>query len=114
MKMEKLKVGDKVCYKHYFYGELRRIEVSEVERLTKTQAILKNGDRLKNEPIECYNNKEIYYNSIGYNTKSYELLTEENILFISNFKHEIKINNWFNLKKFTFEEKEKIYNLLND
>lgn len=111
--MEKLKVGDKVysIRSHFGYTTYR---FSEVERLTKTQAILESGDRLKNEPNKSRNNDEIEFKEIGADYSYWGLTTDEVMATYIKQQEEIKIKRWFNSHKFTQEEKETIYNILNN
>ena len=105
METIKLNVGDKVYYSKNYYSELN-YKTSTVERLTKTQAILKNGDKIKNE-TNGYNNDFNIIGSHGY----YQLMSEEVQKEIDIILKKRKIENWFATYKFTDKEKEMVYNL---
>lgn len=105
--MENLKVWDKIYNKYLrFWGWYWYI-FDEVERITKTLIITKKWKRLKNR---------WYYwektGSFNWNYK-YELLTDEILKDNERIERENKIENWFYDKKFTLEEKIKIYELFN-
>lgn len=111
--MEKLKVGDRVVNvnsstwgTHYNF--------SEVEKLTPTQAVLKNGVRLVNEPKRFYYNDESYsFSEKGNKWKRWELETPEILADYKLQQENITIKTWFRDHKFTPEEKKTIYELLN-
>lgn len=115
--MEKLKVGDKVFIKkHHRFNGVSYI-LSEVERLTKTQAVLKNGTKLINEPLERnWEARGVFYPEYGDRYEKWWIPKESDIEEMNNHLHEKKIFNWYhsNKDKFTKEDLEKIYNLFNN
>lgn len=118
--MEKLKVGDKVCHKQYYsWSNIFTYEFSEVERLTSTRAVLKNGFVLINEPEKNYYNKNdpYHFNSYGkYNDSKWWIVQYWMIEEWDKEKQRQVINRWFdsNIKKFTDEEKKQIYEALSN
>lgn len=102
--MENLKVWDKI-YKIYskFWGWYWYV-FDEVERITKTLIITKEWRRLANW---------WYYWVEKSNYRLHQLLTDEILKDNERIERENKIENWFYDKKFTLEEKIKIYELFN-
>jgi len=109
--MEKLKVGDKVCLvKTPRFGSGTNYYFSEVERLTKTMAVLANGKKLINEPIRHCNDNIPEFPEYGDSWTHWRITTPE-ILGAAKAEHQrAKIANWFYDRKFTDEEKAIIYN----
>lgn len=111
MKDNKLEVGDEVYNESS--GRWNRetyFKVSKVVRLTKTQAILDNGDKLINAFALKGSKGFSLYGDI-YN--KYNVLTEEISLKIKAQRLNRKIENWFDSYKFSKQEKEMVYNLIN-
>lgn len=113
--METLKVGDKV------YNQLSPrwrddiyYKFATVERLTKTQAILSDGTKLINEPLEDFYIKKVGFCVYGDRYTKWRFVTEEIIEKAKAEKEKQTINNWFSNKKFTNEEKKIIYNTLKE
>ena len=107
--MDKLKVGDKV-YRTSSLGftNFTQYQFSEVIRLTNTQAVLKNGVRLVNEP------RMGFTDSIGFSEhgQRFAMWYPQNDEILQEAKAEamkVKIYNWFFKRKFTEEEKAIIY-----
>ena len=74
MKIEDIKVGDKYyCYTGYGYRSI--VGVYTVERITKTQLVLNNGDRLRITPSDMSYLKKV--GSDSWSNASYYLETEE-------------------------------------
>jgi hypothetical protein len=110
--MEQLKVGDKVCLvQNHRFGTGTNYYFSEVERLTKTMAVLANGKKLINEPkIRHYNGNIPEFSEYGDSWTCWRITTPE-ILEDGKAEHQrVKIANWLHNRKFTDEEKAIIYN----
>jgi len=118
MKDNKLEVGDKiVSVVSIRWTNFIDYNFDEVERLTSTQAITKNGIRLKNEGrLSWADNKTIKFkeHKSGYDADNYQLVTDKILQDYNVEKHKQKVSNWFDKQKFTFEQKELIFNLLNN
>jgi hypothetical protein len=110
--MEQLKVGDKVCLvKIQRIGVGTSYSFSEVERLTKKMAVLKNGTKLINEPKTKYSNNNIpKFSEYGDSWTFWQRTTPEILEACKKEQQRNKISNWFNNRKFTDEEKAIIYN----
>lgn len=105
---EKLEMGDKlVCIQSVRWTSFTRYKFASVERLTKTQAILSNGVRLKNEKTYNYD-KVICFREVGASDE-YQFVTLEILKEAEIAKKEINSHNWFSKKDFTNEEKVMIY-----
>lgn len=104
--MENLKVWDKIYTKHLRFWGWYWYVFDEVERITKTLIITKEWRRLANW---------WYYwvEKSNYRNGKYQLLTDEILKDNERIERENKIENWFYDKKFTLEEKIKIYELFN-
>ena len=113
--MEKLKVGDKIYNKkNDRYSTFVDYKICEVIRLTKTQAILSNGDKIINEPIADYSKKDLVcFSEYGDRWTKWYFLTNEIITEVNLENRRKKIYCWFRDKKFTEQEMEQVYNLLN-
>lgn len=109
--MEELKVGDKVYLKtiKQYSSETKNYLFSEVSRVTKTQAILANGLRLKKEPVISYYSSSDYYIQVGDIHNNWKIATDEVLAEYKKWSEESKIKDWWNNKVFTIEEKEQIY-----
>lgn len=116
--MEKLKIGDKVCFKRYFrWGSSFNYDFSNVVRITNTRAILGNGTILLNNPQINYHNKNdpYHFNSYGkYNDSKWWIVQDWMIEEWEQEKKRQYINKWFDNKKFTDEEKKQIYEALSN
>jgi hypothetical protein len=111
--MEKLKIGDKVFNKKSSrYSAFTDYSFGEVVRLTKTQAILNNGIKLINEPTTDWNSKDICFCLYGDRYTKWFFQNEEIIKEANKEILRKKIHYWFIDKKFTDQEKEQVYNLL--
>lgn len=109
--MELLKVGDKVYEKtHQRYGKNVYYNFSEVERLTKTQAILSNGKKIINEPSKGHYDNLIGYPTYGNRWNKWHIVTPEIIEESNKEKTRQKIVSWYNNRKFSEEEQFIIYN----
>jgi hypothetical protein len=110
--MEQLKVGDKVCLvQNQRFGTGINFYFSEVERLTKTMAVLTNGKKLINEPKTRHYNKNIYdFYEYGDKWICWQRTTPEILEAYKKEQQRVKISNWLHNRKFTDEEKAIIYN----
>ncbi len=111
-----LKVGEKVCSIHYHrHSDKKSYNFSEVERLTATRAVLKNGVVLVNKPcIDYYKNEEFrQYGESAYSGR-WQRATASLIEEAKVERHKSKVETWFSNKKFSFDEKEAIYNLFSN
>lgn len=114
-KPEKLKVGDKVCQVTYSRWDNDVYYIFEdVERLTKTQAILKNGTKLINDATNSWGSGYSFM-TYGDRYSRWNITTPEIIEAYTIEKERQKINSWFNKQKdlFTYEQKKQIFNLFN-
>ena len=103
-----IKIGDTIYELYGSYGNLCK---RKVERITKTQIILENGIKLRNDPLKMYGDGEAYYlNIVGrklWRNINYYLETEE---LIVRHKHEQlllkteKMLESLNLEKLTDEQ----------
>ena len=105
-----LKVGD-VVIRH---NNISNIQVMlKVVRVTKTQAILNDGCKLK---IEYYG---LHLDEVGanlWNGSFYELATEKSINEYNIYARELKLKRWFDnfYKNASVSQIEKIYNEYKD
>jgi DNA replicative helicase MCM subunit Mcm2 (Cdc46/Mcm family) len=102
------KVNDVVIGSSYYHGYSKLF----VERVTKTQAILNNGTRLR---INVNNSTPI--GSEGYHITSYCLSTPQLIELYNRQQLELKFNNCLKnlqLKKVNSEDLNKLISLIND
>jgi hypothetical protein len=112
--MKELEVGDRVYLKilRQYSSEIRNYLFSEVVRVTKTQAILANGIKLKREIISSYYSSD-YYAQIGDIYSDWRIVTDEILAEFKEWKETKEINDWFSNKVFTNEEKKQIYHIFN-
>ena len=107
---KRLEVGDNVIRRNV----ISNMQVMlKVVRVTKTQAILNDGCKLK---IEYYG---LHLDNVGANLwdcTSYELATEKSINEYNIYARELKIKIWFDnfYKNASIEQIEKIYNEYKD
>lgn len=113
--MEKLKVGDRVVNISHIYSS-KEYSFSNVVRLTTTLAILENGSKIKNEPYKSFR-EGIYFNEIGkhdawsHRSTAWELSTPEIEKEAKEYYNKRKMLYWFSSKKFTDDEKIKVFEL---
>ena len=103
--MELLKVGDKVCHVRYSrWGEgVVSYTFDEVDRLTKTLAVLKSGKRLVNIPNRRHFSEGYDFREFG-NSDSYQIVTDK-LIQESEFHKKYKIaKSWFGKYVFTNEQ----------
>lgn len=113
--LNKLKIGDKVCnISHQNCGDDVYYRFDEVERLTKTQVILKSGVKLINEPTKSWIEKEYSFMTYGDRHTRWNIVTPEIIEQAKKEKERQSINSWFRDRKFTQEERVQVYKLLNN
>lgn len=103
-----VKVGDTIYELYRSYGNLFK---RKVEKIARTQIILDNGVKLRNEPLKMYGDEEAYtFNKINrnlWNNTNYYLETKE---LVKQYNYEqlyLKTKKMFeslNLKKLTDEQ----------
>lgn len=107
--MRQLKIGDKMYnVKQEGFDDFMRYSFSEVVELTITLAVLKNGVKLINQP------KTSFIEPIGYSvnrdkSNHWHLMTVDVIRKAQIENEKIAIHDWFEEKKFSFDEKRAIY-----
>ncbi|PCE62644.1 pyruvate kinase [Sediminicola luteus] len=110
--MEKLQVGDKVYnVSRDGFEDFARYSFSEVERLTKTLAVLKNGTRLFNEPRESFIMESVGYPVKGEWGTHWHKVSIQAIRQAQMEAEKIKIHDWFEKREFSLEEKKKVFEL---
>lgn len=108
--MEKLKVGDKLYnVKQNGFSDFARYSFSEVTRLTKTLAILKNGVHLYNQPKVSYIMEDKGYSVSRQKGVHWHLVSLKAIRKAQVENEKIVAHDWFERKEFTLEEKQFIY-----
>ena len=108
-----LEVGDKVCEITSHIGGTT-YHFSEVARVTKTQAILKNGEKYHRQGHPYWGKDYICWDIINsYSTSHLELDRQEVRNLAAEQKHVNNVNSFWSSFKPTFEQKEKIYELFN-
>ena len=108
--MEKLKVGDKLYnVKKNGFADFARYSFSEVTRLTKTLAILSNGVHLYNQPKVSYIMEDIGYSVSRQKGVHWHLVSLKAIRKAQLENEKIVAYDWFEAKKFTWSEKQFIY-----
>ena len=108
--MRTLEVGDKVYnVKQDGFGDFARYSFSEVVKLTKTLAILKNGVRLYNQPRPSYIIEDVGYCVSRQKGVHWHLLSLKAIRKAQEENEKIEAYEWFADKVFTLTEKMFIY-----
>lgn len=108
--MRQLEVGDKVYnVKQNGFGDFARYSFSEVIKLTKTLAILKNGVRLYNQPRPSYLIEEVGYCVSRKKGVHWHLVSLTAIRNAQIENEKIAAHDWFETKEFTLQEKQRIY-----
>ena len=119
-----LHIGDKVCYKEFpRWGSIDgyySLTSATVERITNTLYVLSSGVKLR-KGIRNVNysgdNFIAGWNQQGDNWKTWQIetpeITQEAAMFDKKQKEYYKVVNWFSSRKFTYEEKIKIFELFN-
>ncbi|MBC8769905.1 pyruvate kinase [Arenibacter sp. BSSL-BM3] len=113
--MEELKVGDKLYnVSQNGFGDFFRYSFSEVVRLTKTLAVLDNGERLRNKPVRSLINGDIGF-ALASNRWVYWHIVSGEIEQLAHEENEkIVINDWFKDRTFSASEKKMIFNLFKE
>lgn len=108
--MKELEVGDKVYnVKQDGFGDFARYTFSEVVKLTKTLAILKNGIRLYNQPRPSYIIEDVGYCVSRQKGVHWHLVSLKAIRKAQIEREKIAAYEWFESKDFTLKEKMYIY-----
>lgn len=111
--MEYLKIGDKLFnVKRDGFNDFARYSFSEVVRLTKTLAVLKNGVKLVNQPRKSYIISDVGYSVSKSKGVHWHLVTLDAIRDAQLENEKIVAYDWFQEKKFNIKEIEYIYKLL--
>lgn len=107
--MEKLKTGDKVYIAESSKWS-RRVNyiLDEVVRVTKTQAVLSKGRKIINKPTIDWD-KKYCFAEYGERYNKWYLQTDEILVTVKAERERQTIEQWFDTKKFTDEEKRIIY-----
>jgi len=105
-----LKIGDKMYnVKRDGFEDFARYTFSEVVRLTKTLAVLKNGVRLLNKPKESFIMEEVGY-SVARDYHNHWHKVSLNAIRTAQIENQkIKVHEWFEQRQFSLEEKKIIY-----
>ncbi|MCM4154021.1 pyruvate kinase [Arenibacter sp. N53] len=113
--MEDLKVGDKLYnVSQNGFGDFFRYSFSEVVRLTKTLAVLDNGERLRNKPVRSLINGDIGFALASNKWVYWHMVSSEIEQLAQEEKEKIVINDWFKDRIFSGPEKRMIYNLFKE
>ncbi|SIS75075.1 hypothetical protein SAMN05421766_103816 [Zobellia uliginosa] len=108
--MRQLKVGDKLYNtKQEGFNDFVRYSFSEVVRLTKTLAVLRNGVKLINQPRISYITEDIGYSVNRQKGVHWHLVSLEAIRKAQIENEKIAAFEWFENKKFSLQEKQWIY-----
>ncbi len=108
--MEKLKVGDKLYnVRQNGFVDFARYSFSEVVKLTKTLAILKNGVRLINQPKISYIMSDVGFSVYRNKGTHWHVVTLKAIRDAQLENEKIAIHDWFETKEFSLAEKQLIY-----
>jgi hypothetical protein len=108
--MRLLEIGDKLYnVKQDGFGDFARYSFSEVETLTKTLAILKNGVRLYNQPRASYIIEDVGYCVSRQKGVHWHLVSLKAIRNAQLENQKIAAHDWFETKEFTLQEKQLIY-----
>jgi hypothetical protein len=104
---ENLEIGDKlVNIENNRWTSFTKYTFASVERLTKTQAILSNGVRLKSEKSMW--DGVVMFKVVG-SYGSYQFATPEIRIIAEKERKNIIAHNWISSKKFSNEEKLLVY-----
>lgn len=110
--MRKLEIGDKLYQvQRDGFDDFARYRFSEVVKLTKTLAILKNGVRLRNEPKESFLVEDIGYSVYRERGNHWHLVSLQAIRKAQIEQEKIRAHDWFHQKKFSLDEKVKLFKL---
>tara|TARA_R110002049_G_scaffold70186_2_gene181442 strand:- start:1375 stop:1776 length:402 start_codon:yes stop_codon:yes gene_type:complete len=113
--MEDLKVGDKLYnVSQNGFGDFFRYSFSEVVRLTKTLAVLDNGERLRNKPVKSLINGEIGFALASNRWVYWHIVSGEIQQLAQEESEKIAMADWFKDRIFSMAEKRMIYNLFKE
>ena len=113
--MEDLKVGDKLYnVSQNGFGDFFRYSFSEVVRLTKTLAVLDNGERLRNKPVKSLINGDIGFALASNRWVYWHIVSGEIQQLAQEESEKIAIADWFKDRIFSMAEKRMIYNLFKE
>lgn len=108
--MRTLEVGDKMYnVKQDGFNDFVRYTFSEVVKLTKTLAILKNGVRLYNQPRPSYIIEDVGYCVSRKKGVHWHLVSLKAIRKAQVEQEKIAAHDWFEAKEFSLGEKQLIY-----
>lgn len=108
--MRQLEVDDKLYnVRQDGFGDFARYSFSEVVKLTKTLAILKNGVRLYNQPRPSYIIEDVGYCVSRKKGVHWHLVSLKAIRNAQIENESIAAHDWFEAKEFTLQEKQLIY-----
>ncbi len=108
--MRNLVIGDKLYnVKQDGFGDFARYSFSEVVKLTKTLAILKNGVRLFNQPRPSYIIEDVGYCVSRQKGVHWHLVSLNAIRNAQIENDKIEAYDWFEAKQFSLKEKQFIY-----
>lgn len=108
--MRNLEIGDKLYnVKQDGFGDFARYSFSEVVKLTKTLAILKNGIRLFNQPRPSYIIEDVGYCVSRQKGVHWHLVSLKAIRNAQIENDKIAAHDWFESKQFSLTEKQFIY-----
>lgn len=110
--MRKLVVGDKLYQvQRDGFDDFARYSFSEVVKLTKTLAILKNGVRLRNEARASFLVEDVGY-PVYRERGNHWYLVSIKVVRKAQVEHEkIRAFDWFEAKEFSLDEKMALYKL---
>lgn len=111
--MEYLKEGDKLFnVTRDGFNDFARYSFSEVVRLTKTLAVLKNGVKLVNQPRKSYIISDVGYSVSQKKGVHWHRVTLDAIRDAQLENEKIVAYDWFQEKEFNITEIKNIYKLL--
>jgi len=111
--MGNLKVGDKIYLKDESWRGDTIYRIEEIERVTRTLAISKAGNKFSIEAYNTDNNGIHEFVAKPYNYKRWKRLTPEIAININSYNSFRKKTIWFDNAKFTDEQKVLIHDLIN-
>ncbi len=113
--MKELEIGDKMFnVQQDGFEDFARYSFSEVVRLTKTLAILKNGVKLVNQPKPSYIISDIGYSVSRNKSTHWHHVSLKAIRNAQVENAKIAAYDWFATKEFSLEEKIELHKLFKD
>ncbi|MDX1365386.1 hypothetical protein [Arenibacter latericius] len=110
-----LKVGDRLYnVSQNGFSDFMRYTFSKVVRVTKTLAILENGERLRNIETNSALNDEVCYAQANNRWVYWYITTDEILQKAEEENEKIAANDWFAARSFNLEEKRMIYRLFKE